>query len=174
MSLGGPRRAGMKGSLRSLPCKLGRVNPRGCRSRFSRAWFPENTRRRTTGARAISLWPLSFVANSGEGSPGRPSKDASANHARVLVGGAGGLLLDQLLQLEDSLRSCYVAVRIADALGLSGEQREATYYAALLKDAGCTSWTTELAHVWQHQRHGTRFDNESYLDCLRRKGGQPR
>ncbi|MGE0540181.1 MAG: HD domain-containing phosphohydrolase [Dehalococcoidia bacterium] len=53
------------------------------------------------------------------------------------------------LQLEDSLRSCYVAVRMADALGLSVEEREATYYAALLKDAGCTSWTTELARTWQ-------------------------
>jgi HD-GYP domain-containing protein (c-di-GMP phosphodiesterase class II) len=53
------------------------------------------------------------------------------------------------LQLEDSLRSCYVAVRMADALGLNAEQREATYYAALLKDAGCTSWTTELAQVWR-------------------------
>jgi HD-GYP domain-containing protein (c-di-GMP phosphodiesterase class II) len=53
------------------------------------------------------------------------------------------------LQLEDSLRSCYVAVRMADALGLSAEQRESIYYAALLKDAGCTSWTTELAQAWQ-------------------------
>jgi HD-GYP domain-containing protein (c-di-GMP phosphodiesterase class II) len=53
------------------------------------------------------------------------------------------------LQLEDSLRSCYVAVRIAAQLGLSPEERTATYYAALLKDAGCTSWTSELAGVWQ-------------------------
>lgn len=53
------------------------------------------------------------------------------------------------LQLEDSLRSCYVAVRMADALGLDAERREETYYAALLKDAGCTSWTTELAQAWQ-------------------------
>lgn len=28
--------------------------------------------------------------------------------------------------------------------------------------------------IWNAQRHGTRLDNESYLDCLRRKGGQPR
>src|SRR5829696_1026847 len=53
------------------------------------------------------------------------------------------------LQLEDSLRACYVAARTADALGLPEEERAATYYAALLKDAGCTSWTTELATVWQ-------------------------
>jgi HD-GYP domain-containing protein (c-di-GMP phosphodiesterase class II) len=53
------------------------------------------------------------------------------------------------LQLEDCLRSCYVAVRMADALGLSADQREAAYYAALLKDAGCTSWTTEFAQAWR-------------------------
>jgi HD-GYP domain-containing protein (c-di-GMP phosphodiesterase class II) len=53
------------------------------------------------------------------------------------------------LQLEDSLRSCYVATRLASILGLSEDEQAATYYAALLKDAGCTSWTTELAHAWQ-------------------------
>lgn len=53
------------------------------------------------------------------------------------------------LQLEDSLRSCYVAVRLVEALGLSEEERASAYYAALLKDAGCTSWTTELARAWQ-------------------------
>lgn len=62
------------------------------------------------------------------------------------------------LQLEDSLRSCYVAVRVADALGLSEEERAATYYAALLKDAGCTSWTTELASAWRTDEIAARRD----------------
>ncbi len=53
------------------------------------------------------------------------------------------------LQWEDSLRSCYVAVRLAERLSLSEDDQAATYYAALLKDAGCISWTTELARVWQ-------------------------
>lgn len=53
------------------------------------------------------------------------------------------------LQLEDSLRACYVAVRMAETLGLPDDERASTYYAALLKDAGCTAWTTELATVWQ-------------------------
>src|SRR5215216_7487473 len=53
------------------------------------------------------------------------------------------------LQLEDSLRSCYVAVRLAKTLGLSRDERAMAYYTALLKDAGCTSWTTELAQAWQ-------------------------
>src|SRR5215203_4538947 len=53
------------------------------------------------------------------------------------------------LQLDDSLRACYVATRTAEALGLPDDERADTYYAALLKDAGCTAWTTELAAVWQ-------------------------
>ncbi|MGH2584182.1 MAG: HD domain-containing phosphohydrolase [Dehalococcoidia bacterium] len=53
------------------------------------------------------------------------------------------------LQLEDCLRSCYLAVRLARAMELPEEQCAVTYYTALLKDAGCTSWTTELAHAWQ-------------------------
>jgi len=53
------------------------------------------------------------------------------------------------LNLEDSLRSCYLSMRLADRLGLSEEERATVYYTALLKDAGCTSWTSELAKVWQ-------------------------
>ena len=49
------------------------------------------------------------------------------------------------LQFEDSLRSCYLATRLAEELGVSQEVVGTTYYAALLKDAGCTSWTSELA-----------------------------
>ena len=53
------------------------------------------------------------------------------------------------LQFEDSLRSAYLALRLAEELGLSEEECRTAYYCALLKDAGCTSWTTELAAAWQ-------------------------
>jgi HD-GYP domain-containing protein (c-di-GMP phosphodiesterase class II) len=53
------------------------------------------------------------------------------------------------LQLDDCLHACYVATRLAEALGLPADERAAIYYAALLKDAGCTAWTTELADAWQ-------------------------
>jgi HD-GYP domain-containing protein (c-di-GMP phosphodiesterase class II) len=53
------------------------------------------------------------------------------------------------LQLEDSLRSCYLATRIAEHMQVSEEDRLSAYYTALLKDAGCTSWTSELAQFWQ-------------------------
>src|SRR5215216_1618030 len=53
------------------------------------------------------------------------------------------------LQLEDTLRSCYLGWRIAGQLGLPEQLRSDVYVTALLKDAGCTSWTTELAEAWQ-------------------------
>jgi HD-GYP domain-containing protein (c-di-GMP phosphodiesterase class II) len=51
------------------------------------------------------------------------------------------------LELEDSLRSCYIATRLAQELGMPDEQRIATYYASLFKDAGCTSWTSVMASM---------------------------
>ena len=53
------------------------------------------------------------------------------------------------LQFEDSLRSCYLATRLAEELGVSHDDLATSYYTALLKDAGCTSWTSELAGIWQ-------------------------
>jgi len=38
-----------------------------------------------------------------------------------------------------TLRSCMIAMRIADSIGLGSEDRTALYYAMLLKDAGCSS-----------------------------------
>jgi HD-GYP domain-containing protein (c-di-GMP phosphodiesterase class II) len=87
------------------------------------------------------------------------------------------------LQLEDSLRSCYVAVRLADTVGSSAEEREAAYYAALLKDAGCTSWTTELAQAWQTDEivarrelliFGDFHDPRSFAGWMRRFVAQDR
>jgi HD-GYP domain-containing protein (c-di-GMP phosphodiesterase class II) len=39
-------------------------------------------------------------------------------------------------------------VHIAQELGLPLEQRTDLYYAELLKDAGCTTWTSQLASFW--------------------------
>lgn len=62
------------------------------------------------------------------------------------------------LQLEDTLRSSYLAWRIACAMGLPAEECRDAYVTALLKDAGCTSWTTELASAWQGDEIAARLD----------------
>ena len=52
------------------------------------------------------------------------------------------------LEFEDGIRSCYIAARLAQELGADPSTRLSTYYASLLKDAGCTCWTSELAEFW--------------------------
>src|SRR3990172_3191831 len=52
------------------------------------------------------------------------------------------------LQPEHGTRSCYIGMRIAQALGLGSEDRINLYYAELLKDAGCTAYTSQLATLW--------------------------
>ncbi len=80
------------------------------------------------------------------------------------------------LQLDDSLRSCYMAYRLAERLGLREDELAAVYYIALLKDAGCTSWTTELADAWQTDEivarrelliFGNPSDRDAFLSWMR-------
>jgi HD-GYP domain-containing protein (c-di-GMP phosphodiesterase class II)/DNA-binding CsgD family transcriptional regulator len=52
------------------------------------------------------------------------------------------------LQAEHGARSCYIGMQIAEALGLSDEERIHLYYSELLKDAGCTAYTSQLAASW--------------------------
>lgn len=49
------------------------------------------------------------------------------------------------LPAEHAVRSCYIGMHIADKLRLPKDQQVDVYYAELLMDAGCTSWTTQLA-----------------------------
>ncbi len=52
------------------------------------------------------------------------------------------------LHMEHGARSCYIGMHIAQELGLPLEQCSDLYYAELLKDAGCTTWTSQLASFW--------------------------
>jgi HD-GYP domain-containing protein (c-di-GMP phosphodiesterase class II) len=45
-------------------------------------------------------------------------------------------------------RSCLIALRLADLLGLSADQRTSLYYAMLLKDAGCSSSAARMAEIF--------------------------
>jgi HD-GYP domain-containing protein (c-di-GMP phosphodiesterase class II) len=51
------------------------------------------------------------------------------------------------LPAEHAVRSCYIAMHVADEMQLPAEQRVDVYYAELLMDAGCTAWTSQLAGV---------------------------
>jgi HD-GYP domain-containing protein (c-di-GMP phosphodiesterase class II)/DNA-binding CsgD family transcriptional regulator len=48
---------------------------------------------------------------------------------------------------EKALRSCLVAARLAEELGLAEQARSDTFYAALIQPVGCTAFTYEAARV---------------------------
>jgi hypothetical protein len=50
---------------------------------------------------------------------------------------ATGLALGD--RMEHGIGAAYISLRLADELGLGPKEREAAYYGALLKDAGCTA-----------------------------------
>ena len=47
--------------------------------------------------------------------------------------------------LEHGIKAAYVGLALADAVGLSPEDQAAVYYGALLKDAGCTHLSGNVA-----------------------------
>jgi putative nucleotidyltransferase with HDIG domain len=47
-----------------------------------------------------------------------------------------------------SLRTCYLAMRLAEALGLTDAERETLFFAAFLKDAGCSSNAAAVTRIF--------------------------
>src|SRR5438132_3846257 len=50
--------------------------------------------------------------------------------------------------LDHVLRSCVIATRFAEHIGLSSEDRDATYWVTLFMVAGCTGSSTELSRFF--------------------------
>jgi HD-GYP domain-containing protein (c-di-GMP phosphodiesterase class II) len=48
-------------------------------------------------------------------------------------------------RMEHGVRTAYVGIRLAEALGLKDEDRESIFYGALLKDVGCTACAAGFA-----------------------------
>jgi len=69
------------------------------------------------------------------------------------------------LQAEHGARSCHIGMHIADALGLPAEQRGDLYYSELLKDAGCTAYTSQLAASWLVDELAAKRDLQFFRDA---------
>ncbi len=52
-----------------------------------------------------------------------------------------------------TLRSCMIAMRIADTIGINSDDRTALYYAMLLKDAGCSSNAARITALFGADDH---------------------
>ena len=68
------------------------------------------------------------------------------------------------LHAEHGARSCYIGMRIARELQLSSEDRTSLYYAELLKDAGCTAYTSQLASFWQTDEIAAKWELQFLRD----------
>lgn len=49
------------------------------------------------------------------------------------------------LSTGHGVRACYISMHLAEQLGLPQDQRADLFYTALLMDAGCTAWTSQIA-----------------------------
>lgn len=80
--------------------------------------------------------------------PWPPTPTDGVRLADVLGGFSLASDLAAGLHSEHGARSCYIGMRLADALQLSDEDRAALFYTELLKDVGCTAYTSQLATLW--------------------------
>ena len=69
------------------------------------------------------------------------------------------------LHAEHGARSCYIGIHIAQELQLSLQQRTDLYYAELLKDAGCTTWTSQLATFWLADEIAAKRELQFFRDA---------
>ena len=68
------------------------------------------------------------------------------------------------LHTEHGARSCYIGMHIAQEMSLPVEQCSDLYYAELLKDAGCTTYTSQLAAFWLADELAAKRDLQFFRD----------
>ena len=68
------------------------------------------------------------------------------------------------LHTEHGARSCYIGMHIAQQMELPLQQRTDLYYAELLKDAGCTTYTSQLASSWLVDELTAKRDLQFFRD----------
>jgi HD-GYP domain-containing protein (c-di-GMP phosphodiesterase class II) len=78
-----------------------------------------------------------------------------------LLGLLGGLSVATDLgagaPMEEALKRCVVATRLAQRLGCADEQVRDVVYTSLLQHLGCTAYSHELGHVWGDDIAATRL-----------------
>lgn len=69
------------------------------------------------------------------------------------------------LHAGHGVRSCYIGMHLAEVLELPSEQRVHLYYAELLKDAGCTAYTSQLASFWMADELAAKQDLQFFRNA---------
>ena len=73
---------------------------------------------------------------------------SSATLSEILGAFSYALDLTEGQEEGHSLRCCWIAMRMADQLGLTAEERRDIYYAVMLKDLGCSSNSARIAELY--------------------------
>jgi HD-GYP domain-containing protein (c-di-GMP phosphodiesterase class II) len=79
--------------------------------------------------------------------------DSAIPIAELLSALSHALDLTEGAPVGHTLRSCMIAMRLADEMGLSASDRTALYYAMLLKDAGCSSNAARITALFGVDDH---------------------
>ena len=66
---------------------------------------------------------------------------------------------------EHGARSCYIGMHVARELGLAPEQQVHLFYSELLKDAGCTAYTSQLATMWLADEISAKRELQFFRDA---------
>ncbi|MHA6719934.1 HD-GYP domain-containing protein [Sphingomonas sp. RS6] len=108
--------------------------------------------------------------------------DGTTSLAEILGAFSYALDLTEGQPEGHSLRACWIASRMAVALGLPAEERRTVYYATLLKDLGCSSNAARIAELYladdrqvkhEHKLLGTGIGPTLRFVFTRTGRGQP-
>lgn len=90
--------------------------------------------------------------------PRRLFGDAPIPTAELVAALSTALDLTEGQPENHAVRSCLIAMRVGDEIGLSDDDRAALFYATLLKDLGCSSNAAKMAALFGADDHGVKRD----------------
>lgn len=88
------------------------------------------------------------------------SSDGTTSLAEILGAFSYALDLTEGQPEGHSLRACWIASRMAQALRLPAAERRTVYYAALLKDLGCSSNAARIAELYLADDRQVKHDHK--------------
>ena len=95
---------------------------------------------------------------------------AGVRSADILSALSYALDLVEGQSMGHAVRTCLIAMRVAERLGLAEDERADLYFAALLKDAGCSTNSVKIHHTFGDDLEAKRavklIDWTKKFDCL--------
>src|SRR6187399_1176970 len=87
-----------------------------------------------------------------------PEANSMVRHSEVLAGLSYALDLTEGQRPGHAVSSCLIGMKIAEVLGLPGDQRSSLFYALLMKDLGCSSNSARFAALFGHHDQELKAD----------------